>query len=257
MVADMNPGLSTKSPARPRHYESFSVSMVSLSADLVDRFRDAVVGLEARFTEERLGDEDVEEQLRSWLDGADEPLPWTHRDRVTPDEWFFVTTLYGEMTMDSQRAHIRKYFPLLFVGGAGRDIRNFVPGMPEFAGLRSQWMWKRLCRMGEILRQRGLSMSEYTASLRALELAATPEDPMPALDAVIRDHRATGWKTLSVFVRDCVGGNCFPIDSRVEKALQRHALPVNERTLVGLSLAIGRNPRKLARLFYVAGGAAG
>lgn len=143
---------------------------------------------------------------------------------------------------------------MLFVGAASRDIRNFVPGMPEFAGLRSQWMWKRLCRMAEILIDRSLSMSEYTQQLRLTESSATPADPMPALGAVIHDHRATGWKTLSVFVRDCVGGNCFPIDSRVERALRAYDLPVDERTLVGLSPALGRSPRRLARLSYVAGG---
>ena len=79
-------------------------------------------------------------------------------------------------------------------------------------------------------------------------------NPQPALDPIIRDHRATGWKTLSVFVRDCVGGNCFPIDSRVEKVLRRHGLPADERLLVSLSLELGRNPRELARMFYRAGG---
>jgi hypothetical protein len=80
---------------------------------------------------------------------------------------------------------------------------------------------------------------------------------MPALDAIVADHRATGWKTLSVFVRDCVGGNCFPIDTRVKKELARHGLTLderNERLLVSLSLAMGRNPRQVNRMFYAAGG---
>lgn len=77
---------------------------------------------------------------------------------------------------------------------------------------------------------------------------------MPALDAVIADHRAIGWKTLSVFVRDCVGGNSFPIDSRVAKELDRWGLPQDERRLVGLSLEINRNPRHIARMFFAAGG---
>ena len=63
-----------------------------------------------------------------------------------------------------------------------------------------------------------------------------------------------GWKTLSVFVRDCVGGNSFPIDSRVEKEFHRHSLPFDERQLIGLSLAIGRSPRILARMYCTAGG---
>jgi hypothetical protein len=228
--------------------------MVHASAATLTGFRDAVAELDARFVGDQLSDENVEVELRKRLDAPSPPLPWTHPDRVTPDEWFFITTLYGEMTLDGQQTHIRKYYPLLFVGAARRDIREFVPGMPEYAGLRSGWMAPRLYRMAEILRQRGQTMGEYAEYLRHIESAATPADPIPALDAIIRDHRATGWKTLSVFVRDCVGGNCFPIDSRVQKELERHRLPVNERHLVGLSLAIGRNPRQVARMFFQAGG---
>lgn len=97
-------------------------------------------------------------------------------------------------------------------------------------------------------------MAEYVEALREREVHATPDDPMPALDTIIRDHRATGWKTLSVFVRDCIGGNSFPIDTRVERALRRYDLPIDERQLVGLCLAQGRNPRVIARMFYNHGG---
>lgn len=91
-----------------------------LSTDLVNRFRDSVAVLEAQFSDEQLDDDDVEELLHSWLDGVDQPLPWTRDDGITPDEWFFVTTLYGEMTMNGQRAHIRKYFPNA-VRGSGKS----------------------------------------------------------------------------------------------------------------------------------------
>jgi len=228
--------------------------MDNLSPDLIARFRTALLDLEPRFVNVRLEDENTDLELRTWLDGDSPSLPWLHVERVTPDEWFFVTTLYGEMTLEGQRTHIRKFFYSLFVEAAGRDIRNFVPNMPEFRGLRSAWMHRRLCRMGEILRERGLSMTEYADELRKREAKATPDDPMPALDTIIRDHRATGWKTLSVFVRDCVKGNSFPIDSRVEKELRKYGLPVDERELVRFSLAIQRNPRVLARMFYNAGG---
>ena len=97
-------------------------------------------------------------------------------------------------------------------------------------------------------------MAEYTVSLRELSLSASPADPMPALDAIIRDHQASGWKTLSVFVRDCVGGNSFPIDSRVEKELRKHGLPSDERSLVSGCLEMGKNPRSVARMFYQSGG---
>jgi hypothetical protein len=213
-----------------------------------------VAELDAVFPDDKLADENVETQLRQWLDGADAPLPWAYADGITPDEWFFITTLYGEMTLEGQRSHIRKYFPSLFVQAARRDSRNFVPEMAEYTGLRSAWMSQRLSRMADILRRRGQSMIEYTQDLRRFESSTTPTNPMPALDAIVRDHRAGGWKTLSVFVRDCVGGNCFPIDSRVQKELERHHLPADERHLVSLALAMGRNPRQVARMFYQAGG---
>jgi hypothetical protein len=222
--------------------------------DLTERLRAAADELEVRYADEQLEDEDTDGELRTWLDGDDAPLPWTDPDHVTADEWFFITTLYGEMNLDGQRSHIRKFYPSLFVEAANRDMRNFVVAMPEYQGLRSRWMKTRLAKMGEILQDRGITMDEYTGHLRSIEAGATSGNPQPALDTIIRDHQATGWKTLSVFVRYCVGGNSFPIDSRVEKELTRHGLPVDERRLIGLSLGIGRNPRKLARMFYTAGG---
>ena len=220
----------------------------------VDRIRVAAEELEVRYAFEAFEDEDADAELRKWIDGADAPLNWTLPDRVTADEWFFVSTLYGEMTLEGQRTHIRKYYPGLFVQAAGRDIRTFRSNMDEYGGLRSAWMKSRLAKMGQILRGRRQTMEDYAEHLRSLEEGASADDPTPALDAIVEDHQATGWKTLSVFIRDCVGGNSFPIDSRVQKELDRHGLPNDERQLIGLSLAIGRDPKRLARMFYTAGG---
>jgi hypothetical protein len=226
------------------------------TAELADRFAAAIAELDRRFgsERERLVDEAQETEVRQWLDG-DAPLDWAGAG-ITPDEWFFITTLYGEMTLAGQRTHIRAFFPL-FVQLAQRDIRTFTPEVVAGWRLRSSWMKSRLARMAAILRERDLTMSAYVQQLQALERRATSNDPMPALDAIIADHRATGWKTLSVFVRDCVGGNCFPIDSRVKRELARHGLLVDERDerlLVSLALAMGRNPRQVARMVYAAGG---
>ncbi len=227
---------------------------MELSPDQIDRLRAAAEELEARYADERLEDNDADAELHNWIDGPDEPLDWTNPDQVTSDEWFFITTLYGTRTMPVQRTYIRKLYPPLFVFAGGRDVRGFGPDMPEYDGLYQNWMAPRLAKMGKILRDRGITMDQYTEGLRQLEKSATPERISPGLDAIIRDHQATGWKTLSVFVRDCVKGNVFSIDSRVEKELRRHALPADETLLIRLSLAIGRNPRKLARMFYTAGG---
>jgi hypothetical protein len=193
-------------------------------------------------------DEDTDAEVRRWLDGADYPLDWAG-PKITRDEWFFITTLYGTMTLDGQRTHIRKFFPL-FVEQARRDIRTFRPESLRDWRLRQPWMKWRLCQMANVLRESGMTMDDYVACLRDIESKATPNNPMPALDKIMRDHGAGEGKTLSVFIRDCVKGNCFPIDSRVEKQLNTHSLPVKERLLVSLCLSLGLNPRKTARIFY-------
>jgi hypothetical protein len=224
--------------------------MAKLSPDMISRFRDAVTELEALFLDVELTDENADDRLRHWLDGNDAPLPWADADRVNPDEWFFVTTFYALMNEEGQRTQIRKYFPTLYVEAAKRDIRNFIPEMPEYMGMRADWMSRRLCQMGSRLCKVGQSMTEYTQNLGWLESSATRDNPTRALDRLKRDHNATGWATLSYFVRDCVGGNCFPIDDRVKKELEHYRLPQDEKHLVSLALAIGRNPRQVNRMFY-------
>jgi len=230
--------------------------MDGIPDQLVALFAMAVEDLDQRFSHSlhELDDLAAERRLRQWLDGEDLPLPWEYPDRVTPDEWFLITTLYGQLNVKGQRTVIRKYFPTLFVEAARRRIRNFLPEMPEFSGLPYPYMKKRLCDMGALLQERGISMEEYVEWLRQLDHSATIGNPTPALDAIIHDLRVGQWKTLSVFVRDCVKGNCFPIDSRVLKELRRHWLSLDERLFVQLAMLIGRNPRQIARMFYEAGG---
>src|SRR4051812_20047443 len=94
-----------------------------IDPQLIHRFDEAAADLERRYPADRLGTSNAESELRKWLDSGDDPLPWAFPDRVTVDEWFFITTLYGEMTLAGQRAHIRRYFGPLFIQAADRDIR--------------------------------------------------------------------------------------------------------------------------------------
>lgn len=223
-------------------------------SNLQSRFACTVARLRSQVEAARVNveDEDTETEVRRWLDGVDSPLDWASPG-ITADEWFFVTTLYGTMTLDGQRTHIRKFFPT-FVEQTNRDIRNFRPEMLVDWRLRQPWMKTRLCKMAQVLREKGMTMGAYAGSLGEIERKATSDDPMPALDRIMRDHQAGEGKTLSVFVRDCVKGNCFPIDSRVKAQLEANGLPVNERYLVSLCLSEGLNPRKIARIFYQVSG---
>ncbi|MHB1422199.1 MAG: hypothetical protein ACYC3I_03170 [Gemmataceae bacterium] len=46
-------------------------------------------------------DEDEDAKTRRWLDGSDLPFNWAGPG-ITPDEIFFVTTLYGTMTTNGR-----------------------------------------------------------------------------------------------------------------------------------------------------------
>lgn len=172
---------------------------------------------------------------------------------MSDDEFFFLSTLCGTMTIDGQRTHMRRFLPF-FVAEADRDVRNFTRAMLDPWPLRSPWMKTRLLRMAVILNQRDQDMATYTNSLRRLEAVATPANPMPAYSTIVRDHGCGGRKTLSIFVRDCVLGNCFPIDSRVSNVLAQYGMPQDEEVLVVAALKLKLNPRNVARLFYDAGG---
>jgi hypothetical protein len=216
------------------------------------RFAEAVTELTSKVQAGFIDVEDdhTDAETKCWLNSGGLPLDWSGAD-ITCDEWFFITTLYGTMTLDGQRTHIRKFFPV-FIQQVARDIRCFTPALVADWGLRQPWMKTRLCRMSDLLRQQRLTMNVYVASLRETESRATPENPMPALARIMRNHRAGEGKTLSVFIRDCVKGNCFPIDSSVAKHLNAFRLPRDERQLVSLCTRQSLNPRRTARIFYQA-----
>jgi hypothetical protein len=227
-------------------------SLQQAIADLQRHFESSL----ARFEDERA---DVE--LKKWLDHGSERLAWDG-DGVTSDEWFLITTLYGNRNRDEQRKLVRTCFPR-FVVKANRNMRNVSREMVDSWPLHHPWQADRLCRMAEVLRDCEITMDGYAQRLRNNDLMSNPQDSLPAMRLIKREHatpkseRATGSKTLSVFVRDCVRGRCFPIDSRVEKELKRHDLPCRGEVLVQLCVELNENPRRINRMFYEAGGVQG
>jgi hypothetical protein len=127
--------------------EAQAVQMIE--QDIEKRFAEAVTELASRVEAAGIDveDDNTDAEARHWLDGADASLDWSGA-HITSDEWFFITTLYGTMTLDGQRTHIRKFFPL-FVQQAARNTRNFTPALVADWRLRQPLMKTRLCRMAE------------------------------------------------------------------------------------------------------------
>ena len=164
---------------RRRELARAPVRIMAISPQLLKRFTAAVRKVERRLGpagSRRLTDANVERDYRKWLDDGDDPLPWSG-EHITADEFFFITTLYGNMTIDQQRAMIRKFFPSLFVHRAQGDTRNFRAKLGGYDGLRSGWMKARLCKMGALLRKRGISMQQYVQELHELDKRRRPKTP--------------------------------------------------------------------------------
>ena len=219
------------------------------SFDTAARTIEAMFGGDA----DRFSDGNCDADTRQWLNRAG-VLKW-QGDGITPDEWFFITTFYGPWEEPEQSKWVHRCFPW-FVAECGRDIRRITPENTRDVSLGLPWMKTQLLQMAKVLKDRRMSMQEYVAWLRGKDTLASPQNPIPALEFFKRDHDkdlpGKEWKTLSVFFRDCVQGNCFPIHRRVANKSRQFGLPQDETRLVVLCLETGRNPRLLARLFYQA-----
>jgi hypothetical protein len=96
-----------------------------IKPEIRTRFRTAAAELE-RFNptdDDRLDDCNTATELRKWLDSGDEALPWSGTS-ATPDERFFITTLYGQMTLAGPRTLVRKFFRPLFAR-SGPPVHGF------------------------------------------------------------------------------------------------------------------------------------
>src|SRR5271157_5678498 len=90
---------------------------------LRERYREVVASFETRGVDVS-SDATVADDTRKWLDGQND-LPWQSSQGITSDEYFFITTLYGNNDPNGQRTLIRKFFEPLFVRGAEGDVRRF------------------------------------------------------------------------------------------------------------------------------------
>ncbi len=110
-------------------------------------------------------------------------------------------------------------------------MRNFVPGMSEFAGLRSLWMSQRLGKMSEILRERRLSMClRPNALILGFQYTPSPPPPPPHLQPV--PQRGSGGVVVpKVSVSLC------------EHPQPRHAYPGHHRRLVDVGAGAAPDER--------------
>lgn len=159
------------------------------------------------------------------------------------DHWLITCICYGPWREERQKEVWQRAGPR-FDQDLGGDIRTITEDNVHNLGFPLSWQREWLVSLSNYLRNQGMSFAELVKAL--------PEDGLEARDELLKALRVKGGvsKILSVFVRDCLKRDVFPIDTRVQSLLSALVLPQDERALVRLCQRAGVSPRVLNRVFY-------
>lgn len=138
----------------------------------------------------------------------------------------------------------------IFVSEYGSDIRNirteddcrklgYYPKLVPYGWLPT---------LAKYLREEKLSFAQLLEHMKPLNGIKTKNAFTKVLG--IESGKA---KRVSVFIRDFLGKNVFPIDSNVEYVLTSLGLPDNEELMVKLCERVNVDPKRFERQLYVHG----
>jgi len=105
-----------------------------------------------------------------------------------------------------------------------------------------------LPNLARYLRKKGLSFSQFLKQIGSLNGLQTKTEFTKIME--IKSGKA---KRISVFIRDFLGKDVFPIDSNVEYVLTSLGLPNDEELLVRLCERANVDPKRFERQLYVHG----
>ena len=169
---------------------------------------------------------------------------------ASPDYNFVMSLCWIARTPDIQFNlwdKVRKAFASQTYGG---DVRRVMTKKDcEKMGYYKKLVpYDWLPNLSGYLRQKNLSLSEFLDTIKTLDGIETRNKFIEILD--IESSKA---KRISVFIRDYLGKNVFPIDSNVEYVLTSLSLPNNEDLLVRLCENAGVDPKHLEKQLYAHG----
>ena len=159
------------------------------------------------------------------------------------DHWLITCICYGPWPEERQKKVWQRAGPRFEVDFGG-DIRNITEGNVRDLGFPLSWQREWLVSVSSYLRNQGKSFGEVVEALS--------EDGLKARDELLKVLGVKGGesKILSVFVRDCLRRDVFPMDTRVRFLLSALDLPQDERALVRLCQKAEVSPTVLNRMFY-------
>ena len=175
----------------------------------------------------------------------DNTIEWLGDPRAVKsvDHWLITCICYGPWREERQKEVWQQAGPRFEVDFEG-DIRKVTEDNVSDLGFPLSWQREWLVSLSNYLRNRGMSFGELVRAL--------PEDGLKARDELLEALGVKGKtsKILSVFVRDCLKGDVFPIDTRVNFLLSALELPQDEHGQVRLCQRAEVNPSVLNRMFY-------
>ena len=158
------------------------------------------------------------------------------------DHWLITCICYGPWREQRQKRVWQRAGPR-FERDLGGDIRNITEDNVRDLGFPFGWQREWLVSLSNYLRKCRMSFGELVRTL--------PEDGIEARNELLEALGVKeGTKVLSVFVRDCLKRDVFPIDTRVHSLLSALVLPQDERALVRLCRKANVSPRVLNRMLY-------
>jgi hypothetical protein len=208
----------------------------SILDELVEKIKVIYTGLSSIHNAEgECEDSRWENDTKKWLD----PLAVK-----SPEHWLITCICYGPWREGRQK-QVWQQAAQRFEKDFGGDIRKITKDNVRALGFPFGWQREWLAKLSNYLRNRGMSFGELVKAL--------PEGGLEARDELLKALGVKGKtsKILSVFVRDCLKRDVFPIDTRVQFLLSALVLPEDERALVEISRRAQIKPTVLNRMFYL------
>lgn len=138
----------------------------------------------------------------------------------------------------------------IFISKYGSDIRNIrtTSDCKKMGYYPKLVPYDWLPNLARYLKEKGISFSQFLEGLKPLDGIEIRNKFMEILE--IESEKA---KRISVFIRDFLLKNVFPIDSNVEYVLTSLGLPNDEELMVKLCERTSVDPKRLEKQLYVHG----
>lgn len=168
---------------------------------------------------------------------------------ASPDYNFAMSLCWIARTPDVQFNLwdiVRKVFESKYRG----DIRQVITekDCEQIGYYKKLVPYSWLPNLSKYLRDNKMSFNQFLDSIKTLDGIETRDKFIKILG--IEESKA---KRISVFIRDYLEKNVFPIDSNVEYVLASLGLPNNEELLVRICENANVDPKQLERQFYAHG----